>query len=735
MSNTGIAEIKIENSSDWEPEIGTNSILFKDKVLKDHNLDPEAYETVSAESADVLRKCFNPNEDKKNNKTTLCVGKVQSGKTMSFTSLIALAADNKVPLIILLAGSKKNLFTQNHERIEDDLQIKHKNSSIEIIRYDEIKNYKKFIINSLLGRSKYSANRTIVISCLKQHSNISKISDLFKNYSQVRTLIISDEADEIELDSSRRNEESTTTFREIKKLKDTFYSHSYVQYTATPQGIILSEIASWVRPSEVTVLTPGEGYCGGSEFFCNNESNQYYDESSDKTFLIRDVNADQDDQAIPDSLEEAICVYLLGIADYVNKLDRGEEPNNRSMIIHPNTLQSAHSKWWSWVDDTFKVIRDSNDKILVDIFKEPYQILKETVPDLKELGTLLAEIKDLLLNKHTDESEVDICIVNAQAQNKKDWPTYWKRHKFCILVGANMLNRGFTIEGLTVTYMPRNPSPQDDTLQQRARFFGYKESYMKYCRLYLNIETQTHYINYYNGEEHLYKELKKAHYNEKKLSDILRKTNIPVSRPGATPTGRSKIKTEQEIYTVKGHTYYHDSRPIYEDEANYKIAEELIENYEKDLQIYDGNYSSRTEARVHRKCYISYDDLINFMEKYQFRHSSYVKFCALKSSIKKVDKGKVRICLFEMAYKFKRTRTMLYFSGGDLFQGKATLSEVYPGDRAIFDRDVSDSSTGEEIGYVINLQLHKLYLSKVDKYIYMPAIRLFEASVWSVPTA
>ncbi len=48
------------------------------------------------------------------------------------------------------------------------------------------------------------------------------------------------------------------------------------------------------------------------------------------------------------------------------------------------------------------------------------------------------------------------------------------------------MDRGFTVKGLTVTYMPRGLGEGNaDTVQQRARFFGYKESYLGYCRVRL----------------------------------------------------------------------------------------------------------------------------------------------------------------------------------------------------------------------------------------------------------
>ncbi|MFG0219235.1 hypothetical protein ACFZDQ_10180, partial [Streptococcus suis] len=48
---------------------------------------------------------------------------VQSGKTLSFTTVIGLARDNGFPLVILIAGNKSNLLTQSHDRLRKDLDV------------------------------------------------------------------------------------------------------------------------------------------------------------------------------------------------------------------------------------------------------------------------------------------------------------------------------------------------------------------------------------------------------------------------------------------------------------------------------------------------------------------------------------------------------------------------------------------------------------------------------------
>ena len=79
--------------------------------------------------------------------------------------------------------------------------------------------------------------------------------------------------------------------------------------------------------------------------------------------------------------------------------------------------------------------------------------------------------------------ELDIVEVNGTADARKK--IHWKGMRYWILVGGAKLDRGYTVEGLCVTYMPRGlgTSPAADTLQQRARFFGYKKAYLGMCRV------------------------------------------------------------------------------------------------------------------------------------------------------------------------------------------------------------------------------------------------------------
>lgn len=64
------------------------------------------------------------------------------------------------------------------------------------------------------------------------------------------------------------------------------------------------------------------------------------------------------------------------------------------------------------------------------------------------------------------------------------------------------MDRGFTVEGLTVTYMPRSLGVGNaDTVQQRARFFGYKRPYLGLCRIFVGPDVRRAFRSYVEHEE------------------------------------------------------------------------------------------------------------------------------------------------------------------------------------------------------------------------------------------
>ena len=96
--------------------------------------------------------------------------------------------------------------------------------------------------------------------------------------------------------------------------------------------------------------------------------------------------------------------------------------------------------------------------------------------------------------------------MNARPGQTPEVP--WYRSYGSILVGGQSMDRGFTVEGLTVTYMPRGIGVGNvDTVQQRGRFFGYKRGYLGYCRIYLEREVADAFHSYVEHEENVRRDL------------------------------------------------------------------------------------------------------------------------------------------------------------------------------------------------------------------------------------
>ena len=118
----------------------------------------------------------------------------------------------------------------------------------------------------------------------------------------------------------------------------------------------------------------------------------------------------------------------------------------------------------------------------------------------------------------------------------------WRHAEGWILVGGQAVDRGFTVDSLTVTYMPRGVGVGNaDTLQQRARFFGYKRRYLGVCRIFLEQDLKDAYIDYVEHEQIMRRELKRLADTGEKLRFWRRRL---VLDPSLHPCRRSVISDD-----------------------------------------------------------------------------------------------------------------------------------------------------------------------------------------------
>ena len=119
--------IKILNHMDNSFPI-TEGVRTQDLISRLTTLNPKERDNLKSETRTILSKCINPN-DPKGSVSGIAIGYVQSGKTMSFTTLTALAIDNGFRIIVYFAGIKNNLLEQTTKRLKKDLLTDSVNSA------------------------------------------------------------------------------------------------------------------------------------------------------------------------------------------------------------------------------------------------------------------------------------------------------------------------------------------------------------------------------------------------------------------------------------------------------------------------------------------------------------------------------------------------------------------------------------------------------------------------------
>ena len=594
----------IKEEGDFEVKLGERTL---DLIKRLSMLSEEESETLLNESAKILSHCVNP-VDTAGDITGLAFGYVQSGKTMSFTTLSTMAIDNGFRVIIYLTGTKNNLLEQTTKRLRKDL----------LIGSDNRKHYKVFqnpvsddnSTNGIERALKLKNKPAILITILKRENYINELSKLFSS-NDIKSklgnngvLIIDDEADQASLNTyARSNSKSkdweeddySATYSSILKLKASLPNHSYIQYTATPQGPLLINLMDLLSPDFHVVLTPGKAYTGGKVFFEDNPNLIIAIPRKEVYHHKKNILPE-----CPQSLINALQVYLIGVAIQVNIL---EKENFLSMMIHADREKDASRKFRSWVEN---IITNWGDRLS----------LSDTDPSKRELSTafmqnfteavckiqnppnfeeVMPEVLEVIL-----DANVQLIIGGSAFGTKED---DWSKASSHILIGADMLNRGFTVEGLAVTYMPRNTASKSnaDTIQQRCRFFGYKRSFLESCRVYLPVDSILEYKEYVEHEEIMRGKLKTNTLRD--LQQLMVLSNL------LNPTRNNILSADVIRHKLSGWRQMNALEHISE---NINYIESFINSHN-----FNNCEDYKTESRNHKVLKMSINDMVEFLKGFK----------------------------------------------------------------------------------------------------------------------
>lgn len=597
--------------------VKTNGRFFNAYIESQEKKD---FEKIRDETKFILSNCGNPNINTKTNfdHTGLVVGKIQSGKTSSMEALSAMAKDNGYKLIIILSGITQNLADQTRERLEKSLDI-YGYSHIRITdekqdTYNDAKTMlKKFETWERNGTFEEGDEQTVIIVSMKNTYRINKIAEIINHaknegidFSEIPTLIIDDEGDQhspnntvnLKQDKIRNlaiqnndiyevkegdtiesiaadfnvdenllkrinkitddirvgdqiitESPSSATNREIKNLRKLCEHHSFLSYTATPQGLLLIDLMDTLSANFIKVLNIGSDYRGGKFYFDNENKNKKHVKKIDQ----KEIDDLTHNNKRPSSLDSAIRVFIIGASIGYHFKEHHDPKKNRSMMVHPDISQNSHVKFLKFIN---AVLDSSSEALKDDVYKdEELKKYKDAYEELKKYSNNdmpnFAELK-ILRTLGLMEPPIEL---NSRMNSIE--PVDWNNGYARIIVGGVGIERGFTIEGLTVSYLCRGlGTRQSDTIQQQARFFGYHSRYEDLIQIYMTKQHQDFFKDYVKMEENLLDDIEKFSKTGKNAKEMSRRFFLNERyRLTRQYIFRANVETFNKDYAKQAHSH------------------------------------------------------------------------------------------------------------------------------------------------------------------------------------
>jgi hypothetical protein len=479
----------------------------------------------------------------------LVVGHVQSGKTANFSGVTAKAIDAGYRLVIILSGTLNLLRAQTQRRIDMEL-VGRENilrgasefeadyaddpdwvkggfaafgalpstlGAFDIVRMTtRVDDYKSLLqgIVALEFEKQEPALPLFDDQNLHRASarlmvvkkNKSVLTKLVKDLNKIKTplseipvLIIDDEADEASVNTARPDKDRTAINQKISELLNLLPRAQYVGYTATPYANVFVDPsdAEDIYPKDFIIsLQPPAGYMGAQDFHDLDsplEEEEKNVENSNEKAHVRDIVAQDDDAS---SLQEALDMYVLSAAMKLYREERGGlGPGHflhHTMLIHESVRTMEHrellgrvSKLWWDAGYTGPRGQDRLRRLFESDVLPVSRVRAEGQSVPSDFTELAPYIGPAVFRIGGDNNP--IIVVNGDKDIETGEADFDKRSIWKILIGGQKLARGFTVEGLTVSYFRRSAN-NASTLMQMGRWFGFRTGYRDLVRLYLGRE-------------------------------------------------------------------------------------------------------------------------------------------------------------------------------------------------------------------------------------------------------
>ncbi|WP_071335275.1 Z1 domain-containing protein [Burkholderia contaminans] len=497
------------------------------RLLASQGWSPNVVQVLDEDTDNILTECGNPAWSGSWDIRGLVMGDVQSGKTASYSGLIAKAADAGYRVIVLLTGMIEDLRRQTQERLDsgfvgrDSRDIFGNSRDMQAIGSGIYRNKSANVLTSvdfdfltnnarILGGIPLSnISEPILFVMKKNKSPLENLAGWLE--AQLRLsghpkhplplLVIDDEADNASVNVRKEGEEPATINALIRCIIGKFSCSSYVAYTATPFANV------FINPENETDLFPSNfiyslntpsHYIGASSIFL--EDGKHYHQLRD----IDDAEAsfpyihrkDHPVNELPDSLKNAVRVFLLSCA--IRDI-REEELRHRSMLINVSRFTDVQARVATAVRNYLWNLQEEIRQFVLSMSwrKHPDLVQLECLwqSEFSDAGVTWDDVRKKLYEAVASIKVVTINQKSAQDE-KLDYSKFKNTEKGrrVIAVGGLTLSRGLTLEGLCVSYFYRN-SKAYDTLLQMGRWFGYRQGYEDLFRIWMDPEAQDWYAH------------------------------------------------------------------------------------------------------------------------------------------------------------------------------------------------------------------------------------------------
>ena len=500
MSNEMIAVNNCEPNLDQEWRIAVDG-YFKnnaERQMLNDDMSQEAVDTIFSNAARILSHCPNPNNESSVSETGIVIGKVQSGKTSNFISVLSLAFDNGYDIAVVLGGNTLPLLNQNATRISSAFKVD--TEKLTVLKTND----NKSLINSARIREFIENGRKVIIVGLKHYKHINQIAEIFDNdfLSNQPILIVDDEGDQATLNTKAYLSSMSSTYESVVNLKSKLKKHCFLSITATPQANILIQTFDKLSPDFGELVYPGEGYCGLQEFHGEHSDKYVYEIPPQEGSLLDDVG-------VPNSVYDAMAMFFVGNAI---RYSRGDT-RNHAMLIHPSQKKYDHklvenkiqSILTTWKAKAKMKLSGKNDISFLPL----QRLLKKAYDAFVNDGVVCIEyekLESIVLNRIKECSPVHICNSDENASENS------ALYKTNIFVGGNLVERGITIKGLAVTYITRRAKGKSnvDNTEQRARWFGYKADYLDVCRVFTTKDIKDDFASILEHDDDMWSSIERA---------------------------------------------------------------------------------------------------------------------------------------------------------------------------------------------------------------------------------